>query len=852
LSPIEILQKFFGHEQFRPGQEEIINSIVSGKNVLAVLPTGGGKSICYQIPALMANSFSIVVSPLIALMKDQVDSINVKQKVAAFINSTIDFRETNKVLSEIANGNIKLLYLSPEKLNNIQFCESLKNLKPIYLFVDEAHCISEWGHSFRPSYRKIKSFAELIGFQSISAFTATATEDVRNDIISQLGMTNPVLFVKGFERENLFLNVIKTKNKKEKIIELFKYNDLPGIIYTATRKSAEEISDFLRMQKIEAIYYHAGLTSEIRKIIQEDFLNNRIKLIVSTNAFGMGIDKSDIRTLIHYQLPANLENYYQEIGRAGRDGNKANVYLLHDENDLLIQEYFIKNLYPTREQIELVYNTLCDFSSVALGSYFNKEIPIDKNLSMFLESKGITKGLLESSIKILSDSGYITQELEDKKYYTQSLFDPKSLLSYIKKLDDNEIKDLLLIITREYGSTFFNSKTLINISRLSLLMDGSRDHIVDLLNSLSESGIIYFQKPSIYNTVKLLGTRIKSQDLKLNYEKTKNLVDNSRRKLEKMLQYINTDVCRFKFILEYFGQTDENYKCGKCDICSGTLNHDSSANYIEQHIIYFLKEIDKPVDKFELLNILRGKTTEGQNFSEFGSCSLFSKQEVENAIEKLKHEKKLSILKNEIILTGLETNESNAVKSNVDFEEELQLYNLLRQIRKEAASKFNQPAQMICPDEVLLKIAKKKPSTVSELLSVEGFNQRMYNKVGEQFLEIIKSNQTEVELKNLLRKKKLPENILQIADLIKKKYSLEDIATLTKQSETLISLQIETLLSAIPDLDVEYLVNKNDLTEIEKKINEGITDLKELRNSLTNKISYSLLRIIFAKKKIIQ
>lgn len=852
MSPIEILQKFFGHEQFRPGQEEIINSIVSGKNVLAVLPTGGGKSICYQIPAMLANSFSIVVSPLIALMKDQVDSINAKQKVAAFINSTIDFRETNKVLSEIANGNIKLLYLSPEKLNNIQFCESLKNLKPTYLFVDEAHCISEWGHSFRPSYRKIKSFAELIGFQSISAFTATATEDVRKDIISQLGMTNPVVFVKGFERENLYLNVIKTKNKKEKIIELFKYNDLPGIIYTATRKSAEEISDFLRMQKIEAIYYHAGLTSEIRKIIQEDFLNNRIKLIVSTNAFGMGIDKSDIRTLIHYQLPANLENYYQEIGRAGRDGNKANVYLLYDENDLLIQEYFIKNLYPTREQIELVYNTLCDFSSVALGSYFNKEIPIDKNLSLFLESKGITKGLLESSIKILSDSGYITQELEDKKYYTQSLFGPKSLLSYIKKLDDNEIKDLILIITREYGSTFFNSKTLINISRLSQLLDESRDHIVDLLNSLSESGIIYFQKPSIYNTVKLLGTRIKSQDLELNYEKTKNLVDNSRRKLDKMLQYINTDACRFKYILEYFGQNDENYKCGKCDICSGSLNHYSSANYIEQHIVYFLKEIDKPVDKFELINILRGKTTEGQNFSEFGSCSHFSKQEVENAIIKLKHEKKLSILKNEIMLTDLERNESNVVKSNVDFEEDLQLYNLLRQIRKEAASKFNQPAQMICPDEVLLKIAKKKPSTVSELLSIEGFNQKMYNKVGEQFLEIIKNNQSDVELKNLLRKKKLPENILQIADLIKKKYPLEDIATLTKQSETLISIQIETLLSAIPDLDVEYLVNKNDLTEIEKKINEGITDLKELRNSLTNKISYSLLRIIFAKKKTIQ
>lgn len=853
MTPNEILKNFFGYDQFRPGQEEIINSIISGESVLAVLPTGGGKSICYQVPALMSNRFSIVISPLIALMKDQVDSINSNQKAAAFINSTIDFRETNKILSEIDSGNIKLLYLSPEKLNNIQFCESIKNLKPAYLFVDEAHCISEWGHSFRPSYRKIKSFSDLIGFNSISAFTATATADVRNDIINQLGMNNPKVFIKGFERENLHLNVIKTKNKKEKILELIKHNELPGIIYTATRKSTEEISEYLRLQGIEAIYYHAGVASELRRIIQDDFQNNRVKLIVATNAFGMGIDKSDIKTLIHFQLPANLENYYQEIGRAGRDGNEANIFLLYDDNDHLIQEYFIKNLFPTREQIELVYNTLCDYSSVALGSSLSKEIPIDNNLTSFLESKGVTKGLLESSIKILSESGYISPDSDNKKHFVQSLFNPKNLLNYIKNIDDNDVKDLLLILAREYGTTFFNSKTYINISRLSHLLDESNEHIIDLLKALSNSGIINYQLPSIHNTIKLVGTRIKAEDLKLNYERTKNLVEYSRKKLDMMINYVGTNHCRFKFILEYFGQIDDNYKCGKCDVCTGKLTYSNSTEFIEQHLIELLKEIGHSIKKVELINILKGKSIEGNNLPGFSSCSHFSKKEIESAIHKLQQEKRVIVQKNEIILSIPDDTLTNtSIKSNVDFEGELQLFNLLRQIRKEASSKFNQSPQLICPDELLQKIARSKPATISELLAIEGFNQRMFNKIGEEFLEVLRESRSDNKLKEMIRKKNLPENSLQVVELLRKKYSFEDISKLTKLSETLLSLQIESLISAIPNLDIDYLFNRDDLKEIEKKISEGITELKELKEALNNKINYSLLRIFLAKKKISQ
>ncbi|MEW6507313.1 MAG: RecQ family ATP-dependent DNA helicase [Bacteroidota bacterium] len=851
MTPKEILHSFFGFEEFRPGQEEIITSIINRKNVLAVLPTGGGKSICYQIPALMLDSFSVVISPLIALMKDQVDSINQKQKVAAFINSTLEYRETNNIIADISNGKVKLLYVSPEKLNSIQFCESIKNLRPVYLFVDEAHCISEWGHSFRPSYRKIKSFADMIGFKSISAFTATATADVRNDIINQLGMGEPEIFVKGFERENLFLNVITTKNKKEKVYEIIKQNELPGIIYTATRKSAEEVTEYLRLKGVEAIYYHAGISSELRKIIQEDFQKNRVKLIVATNAFGMGIDKSDIRTLIHFQLPANIENYYQEIGRAGRDGANSKIYLLYDDNDKLIQEYFIKNSFPSREQIGIVYNAICDYGSIAFASNYNKDILLDKNLISFLESKGVTKGLMESSVKILSDSGYLLQSMDSKRHKVQSLYDPKNLLSFIRKLENNDAKDLLLILTREYGNSFFVSGVFLNLSRLSILLDESIEHIIGLIKSLNLSGIILYQQPSVYPSVRVLGNRIKSDNLELNYERTKDLVKNSRHKLELMLNYIYTKECRFKFILEYFGQYNTYYKCSKCDVCTGTNTKWEQSEFIEHHIVDLINEMNAPLTKGRIINILAGKSVEYNNLTAFGSCSHFAKTEIENTFKKMEGEKRIFSKKGLYQLTkGYKEELTSTIKSNQEFENELIIFNMLRQIRKEASAKFNQPVQLICPDDVLLKIAREKPSTASDLLEIEGFNKRMFNKIGEQFLEVIKESGSDISLIEMIKKKKLPENILPILELIKKKYSLEDISKLTKLSDTLLSIQIESLIAAIPDLDVEYLFNKNDLEEIESTINKGITDLKRLREALKNKFSYSLLRIALAKRRV--
>jgi ATP-dependent DNA helicase RecQ len=301
-------------------------------------------------------------------MKDQVDGLNKKKEVAAFINSTMSYPETEAVLRKISLGSIKILYLAPERIDSLKFADRLKELKPSNLFIDEAHCISEWGHSFRPSYLKIKEFINHIEIKKVSAFTATATPEVREDILFQLGLADTKIFVRGFERENLNIRVIHSKKKKEKCLELLRDINGPAIIYTSSRKKAEEAAEYLNLKGITCNYYHAGLTAPERRRVQDEFIQGRTEIIAATNAFGMGIDKADIRLIIHYNTPGSIESYYQEIGRAGRDGKESFCFLLHHSSDIVIQNFFITNTHPNKEYIQNIYKAICDHNRIAVGS----------------------------------------------------------------------------------------------------------------------------------------------------------------------------------------------------------------------------------------------------------------------------------------------------------------------------------------------------------------------------------------------------------------------------------------------------------------------------------------------------
>lgn len=345
MNKFEILKHYFGHDTFRDGQENIIDNISNGNDALCIMPTGGGKSICYQIPALMSDGIAIVISPLISLMKDQVTSLNQNGIRAAYINSTLTSAQQSRAIYNAMRGEYKLIYVAPERLEVPAFLNLCNSIKISLIAVDEAHCVSQWGHDFRPSYLKIADFiSKLDNRPVISAFTATATDAVKRDILNLLGLKNPYQITTGFDRKNLFFAVKRPQRKQKELLAIVsEHKNQSGIIYCATRKNVEKVSDFLNDNGYRSLIYHAGLNSETRNRNQEDFINDRCNLIVATNAFGMGIDKPDVRFVVHYNMPKNLENYYQEAGRAGRDGENSDCILLYSPADVHTQRFFIEN-----------------------------------------------------------------------------------------------------------------------------------------------------------------------------------------------------------------------------------------------------------------------------------------------------------------------------------------------------------------------------------------------------------------------------------------------------------------------------------------------------------------------------
>ncbi|NTW27175.1 MAG: RecQ family ATP-dependent DNA helicase [Candidatus Moranbacteria bacterium] len=339
------LEKYFSFSQFRPGQKEVVEAIIAGKDVVALMPTGGGKSLCFQLPAILSENISIVISPLIALMQDQVDALNARGIAATYINSSLDQYEIAERFEDIKNGSTKIVYIAPERFGNREFQKLFSNLDVYLLAVDEAHCVSQWGHDFRPDYLAVKEYIAMLPKRPIvAAFTATATPEVKDDIIERLALREPAVFVRGFDRPNLKFFVRENLKKKERIEEalrIVKSIEGSGIIYAITRKETETVAKYLKENGIKAIAYHAGMPGDKRSRIQNDFMENRFKVIVATIAFGMGVDKADIRFVIHVGMPSSPEGYYQEAGRAGRDGENAFCILLHSKSDASLHHFFI-------------------------------------------------------------------------------------------------------------------------------------------------------------------------------------------------------------------------------------------------------------------------------------------------------------------------------------------------------------------------------------------------------------------------------------------------------------------------------------------------------------------------------
>jgi ATP-dependent DNA helicase RecQ len=571
----DLLKRYYGFSEFRLGQEEAISQVLNKKDTVVIMPTGGGKSLIFQLPALVLEGVTLVVSPLIALMKDQVDSLLKLGIPSTFINSSISLSETNERLEQIKNGFYKIVYVAPERFYNQAFLEALSKVSVSLFAIDEAHCISQWGHDFRPSYLRLKKVIDFLKRPVVLTLTATATIEVRDDIIKQLELKNPAVIVTGFARDNLQFGVIQAANsrKADLVLEAIMGSaDGSGIVYVGTRAKAEELLEFLLANDVSAVVYHAGLDADSREWVQDSFMNGQARVVVATNAFGMGINKKDIRFVIHYDLPGTIEAYYQEAGRAGRDGLPSLCLLLYSPSDRYLREFFIQGDNPAPELITKVYEKLLE----------KEEVPGQAILITYAElardlSENVPEMAIGTALKILEKESYISRPSEKNgQAFLKFKDDFNNLLGALSSRAKVQIEALNKVY--DYFSEKLKKGVNFNLDDLSETIKVKKNSILRMFKTLEEKGLIEYQPPFRGTEIRILKS-VAPEDLEIDVRALREKLKNAEAKLDAMENYVYFSSCRQAYILKYFGE--ENIKnCGQCDQClRGFPEPDISENF---------------------------------------------------------------------------------------------------------------------------------------------------------------------------------------------------------------------------------------------------------------------------------
>jgi ATP-dependent DNA helicase RecQ len=675
------LRNHFGYDAFRAGQERAVEAVLAGRDTLVVLPTGGGKSLCYQIPALLLPGLTVVVSPLISLMKDQVDALVARGLPAAFINSTLTGTEVADRLSRAARGQVKLLYVAPERFDAGAAAERLRAMGVSLLAVDEAHCISEWGHDFRPSYRRIARVREQLGNPPTIALTATATPDVRRDIVKQLELDHPETIITGFDRRNLHYHVQPSRTEDDKdaaLVELLRAHEGVAVVYASTRRAVERIAHVLERGHIAAAAYHAGLDDARRHDVQDAFMNEDVRAIVATNAFGMGVDKANVRLVIHHAMPGTLEAYYQEAGRAGRDGLHSDCVLLHAFQDRFTHEFFIKNAFPERLLVEQTYSAL---SRRADATGLVQLSPED--LAVQLPGKTTAKAV-ESAVRILVGAGVITTESESSlRVFVRLLATPARIKGELGQGDPMEL-GLLRALWRAAG-TGLHDGAAIDLDGLPPGFGGAMG-TVPILDRLQARQFLTWERSG--GGLRLSNRKAPLSAFPIDWA----LLERRRRsdlsKLEAMQQYAYTKGCRRGFVLRYFGDAAARGACEGCDNCLGT-HHARPVNVAPTK----RRREARPDRQAPEVRPARGKGPDKRSAE----------------------------------LSDIELNTADSGVLGV-----------LKELRSSIARAEKVPAYIVFPDRTLAEMAVRRPRSLTALADVRGVGAVKLEKYGERFLDALR------------------------------------------------------------------------------------------------------------------
>ncbi|MGL4913181.1 MAG: DNA helicase RecQ [Romboutsia sp.] len=815
MKPLDILYKYYGYTSFRKGQENIINSIINKNDVLAIMPTGGGKSICYQVPALYMDGITIVISPLISLMKDQVDSLKTMGVEAEFINSSLSTSEYNQILDNIRDDRCKIIYVAPERLDSGEFIHLIKSKNVSQVAIDEAHCVSQWGHDFRVSYKKIPYFIQSLEKRPIvTAFTATASDEVREDIVRVLDLYNPDVYITGFDRENLAINIVKSSSKNKYLLDYVEnHKNESGIIYAATRKEVESICEGLLKRNYSASKYHAGLSNEIRKENQDNFINDDIKIMVATNAFGMGIDKPNIRWVVHYNMPQSIENYYQEIGRAGRDGEDSECILLFTPGDVHTQKYLVevgidnperkKVQYKKLQQmVDLVYSNICYRKSIL--SYFGDDLENEcDNCSNCLNEGEVVDKTLDAQ-KVISCIARM------KRGYGSTM-----IIDVLRGSKNKKVLDLGFNTLTTYG----------------IMKNYSNDDLKTFINTLVSHGFL--------DVIENIGTRGSYPTINLNEQSMKVI------KKEIKVEFKEAKVTKSKYV------ENELYEI-LIDIRSEIAREQKIAPYM----------VFGDATLRNMTSIYATSKKEMMSISGVGEVKYERYARLfEEAIEKYIEEKNIN---KEEVLNKNKDQKSTTVKDSEYFEvnTDKKLHEKLKEFRISMARLEKMAPFMILSNNTLKEISGRYPIDEEQLKDIAGIGPVKINKYGEDIINIVKEYINENDIKPNWEEKKRLKLILDgdnrkneeiVLDLLNQGKSIKDVCDE-------VEISISTALGYVCDyikqdqgvtfeIDTKGMYTESEKDMVLDAINRfGDEKISAIKKVLPDYIKYESIRAVILEK----